>query len=242
MYYRADERWDCEQLTAKNTSYVPTEENSETLEAWSENYGSPCFETENEGRYFKMSDCGVMCYSQWFAGLSCPREGALPLNPPMWDISLMKQFEVARSKLSRYNFIVISEFLEDPGYVAAVERLFGVPGVARKEYLSWCEAESHAANEMIPLVIKNETMEKLTLSNRFDKFLYDQFSDCLRYRRKKDFQEWDLSRFETNKTIQMDYKRWEQLNPATAAPKPIHKKWLDHPTNQKWRSRFKTTT
>lgn len=219
MFYRAAEgRWDCDQLTAKNTSYVPTEDNARTLEAWSENYGFPCAETKTEGLYFKMSECGVMCYSQWFAGLSCPHEGVLSLNQPGRYISLMKQYEVARSKLSRYSFIVISEWLKDPGYVAAVERLFGVPGVAQKEYLSWCEAESHSANEMIPLVIKNETIEKLTLSNRFDKFLYDQFSDCLRYRRKKDFPEWDIRRFETNKTIQMDYKRWEQLNPANAAP------------------------
>lgn len=240
-HFKYEGRWDCKQLTA-NKTYVPTEDNAKTLEEWSEDYGRygghmfPCaYAKSPKKRYFKMLTCGVMCYSQWFAGLSCPREGTLPLKQAKRKKSLMQQFEVARSKLRRYNFIVISEWLHDPGYVAAVERYFGVPGVAQRAYYPWCERESHAANNMIPLAIKNETMQKLTRSNLYDKYMYDEFSDCLKYRRKKDFPKWDASRFEMNETIQMDYKLWERRNPPFKSSKYYNKNWTDHPSNQKYR-------
>ncbi|KAL3816243.1 hypothetical protein ACHAXA_002189 [Cyclostephanos tholiformis] len=246
-HFKYEGRWDCKQLTA-NASFVPTEENARTLEEWSENYGRyathmyPCANVTGE-RYFKMLTCGVMCYSQWFAGLSCPPYGALPLNEKEREISLIEQYQVAKMKLGRYNLVIISEWLKDPGYVAAVERMFGVPGVAQKKYYPWCEAESHSANEMIPLEIKNETMTKLTQSNRFDSFLYDQYSVCLKYRKKKDFPKWDASRFEMNGKKRMDYEKWERLHPAYRLPKTLKKQkmWLDHPSNRKWRSRLNTT-
>jgi hypothetical protein len=79
--------------------------------------------------------------------------------------------------LNRYNFVVVLVWLNDPGYVAAVERMFGVPGVARRDYRPWCEAESYAANKMIALVIRNETMVKLTASNRFGSFLCEEIQE-----------------------------------------------------------------
>ncbi len=246
-HFKYEGRWNCKGLTA-NASYVPTEENANTLEEWSENYGRyathmyPCAHV-NSGRYFKMLTCGVMCYSQWFAGLSCPPEGELPLSEKEREISLLRQYQFARMKLNRYNFVVISEWLKDPGYVAAVERMFGVPGVAQRLYYPWCEAESHAANEMIPLVIKNETLEKLTVSNRFDSFLYEEYSSCLKHRKRKDFPKWDANRFEKNETNQMDYEEWERLHPSYRLPKTLKKRknWLLHPSNRKWSSKLKIT-
>ena len=266
-HFRYEGRWDCKGLTAhltannsttssNNETYVPTEDNAMSLEGWSENYGKygrnnyPCaredpFDPGNPKRYFKMLTCGAMCYSQWFAGLSCPPEGRLPMDPEERDLSLMRQYQIARGKLSRYNLVVITEWLRDPKYASAIERMFGVPGVSRNDYYPWCELESHAANEMIPLSVKNETLEKLTASNRFDRYLYDEFSECLKYRRKKDFPEWDASRFKTNEAIRMDYREWERLNPAykkkQARQEVLQKEWLNHPSNRKWRIRFNIT-
>ena len=82
---------------------------------------------------------------------------------------------------------------------------------------------------MIPLTVKSETLEKLTASNRFDRYLYDEFSECLKYRRKKDFPEWDASRFETNDAIQLDYGEWERRNPThkqkQASQELLQKEW-----------------
>lgn len=250
-HFKYEGRWNCTGLT-NDTSYIPTEQNARTLEEWSTNYGShskrkiPCARTKTKGIFFKMVTCGVMCQIQWFAGQSCPHGNVfLPMdltsNPDERDLSLMKQYQVARQKLGRYNFIVISEWLKDPGYVAAVERLFGVPGVAERKYYPWCEAESHHANNLIPLVIKNKTLEKLTLANKFDTFLYDEYAHCLNYRKKKDFPKWDATRFVMNKTRQIDYKRWERLNPSYKLPQPIRREWLDHPANHKWRIRYNNT-
>jgi hypothetical protein len=249
-HFKYEGRWSCKEMTSNSSSYVPTEENANTLEDWSENYGRyathtyPCANVNGiNGRYFKMLTCGVMCYSQWFAGLSCPPEGELPMSDEEREISFMRQYQYARMKVNRYNLVVVSEWLKDPGYVAAVERMFGVPGVAQRAYYPWCEAESHAANEMIPLAIKNETMAKLAESNRFDSFLYEEYSSCLKYRKRKDFPIWDAGRFERNDTVQMDYEDWEKLNPPYRLPKSQKKvkKWLAHPSNRKWRSRVDST-
>ena len=267
-HFRYEGRWNCKGLTAynltannsvtssNNETFVPTEDNAMSLEGWSENYGKyarndyPCARKYpshpgNPERYFKMLTCGAMCYSQWFAGLSCPPEGRLPMDPEERDMSLMRQYQIARGKLTRYNLVVITEWLRDTKYASAIERMFGVPGVSRTDYYPWCELESHAANEMIPLSVKNETLEKLTASNRFDRYLYDEFSECLKYRRKKDFPEWDASRFKTNKAIRMHYREWERLNPTykkkQARQEALQKEWLNHPSNRKWRSRFNIT-
>ena len=114
---------------------------------------------------------------------------------------MTEQYTVAKKKLMRYNFIVITEFLQYPAYAAAVDRLFGVPGVGKREHSPWCETESHRANKKVPLVISNETLTNLTRLNKIDIRLYHELRDCLDEKGDFDFPVWDPSRFETNETI-----------------------------------------
>ena len=165
-----------------------------------------------------------------FAGLSCslvkpPKMLGTEVERSNELVPIAEQYHIARAKLRRYNFVVISEMLRHPKYVEAVERFFGVPGVAQRKYSPWCAAESHYTNEMFPLVIKPDTLNKLKARNRLDIQLYKEFNDCLA-NSDFDFPSWKGHRFETNTTIQLDYVRWEERNPTfwPTTPKQI---WLD---------------
>ena len=146
---------------------------------------------------------------------------------------MARQYKVAKAKLLRYNFIVIQEKLQDPEYAAAVERFFGVPGVADRKYHPWCEVHSHFANNRFPLEIKNETLETLTHLNKYDVDLYHEMTDCLD-EGEYNFPAWDPSRFETNKTIQMNYTIFDRSHYGN--PRAPSKKWLER---FKWRHRPK---
>ncbi len=154
-----------------------------------------------------MSTCAVNCYCQWFSG-SCPTRDN-PIEVPMKD-----QYEIAKNKLLRYNFIVITEMLQHPNYVDAVERFFGVPGlIPSREVHPWCEVESRYSNERVPLVIQNESLESLIRQNEIDIGLYHEMRDCLDIDEANDFPAWDEKRFEMNETIQINHDVWERLNP-----------------------------
>ena len=200
-----------------NTSFIPTAENSVTLETWSNNDGmnnkSPivCGRLDNVTQFY-MTTCAVNCYIQWITGLSCPLG-----NRTKGRVPISQQYIVAREKLKRYNSIIITEMLQDTKYVTALERFFGVPGIADRKYQPWCEPESHYVNEKFPLEMKPETVKNLTVLNQFDILLYDEMKDC-----KPDengdynFPTWDANRFERNERIQMNYTEWTMKNRPTA--------------------------
>ncbi|KAL9187203.1 hypothetical protein ACHAXT_010923 [Thalassiosira profunda] len=186
-HFKYEGRWDCKQLM-NNVSFIPTEDNANKLESWNQSFGhrptSCLYRKRNRTAVCRMSQCAVNCNIQWLAGCSCPwwdppkhpeREG----RPIRREVPIAQQHAVARAKLQRYNFIVVTEKLNDPEYVAAVERFFGVPGVNRRANHPWCEANSHYANEKIPLEIRNETIQRLTLLNEEDIRLYNEFASCL---------------------------------------------------------------
>ena len=220
LFQHKDEgRWNCKQLL-NNESFIPSSENAQTLEEWSRNYGESnklpnlCVRTSEQGLFFHMVTCAINCYTQWIAGLSCPL-----LNPPEESeakahsiIPFTQQYHVAKDKLLRYNFIVISEMLQNEEYAAGVERLFAVPGIAQKRYSPWCEAESHYTNKLYPLEIEPEILHKLTKRNKLDIRLYNDFKHCLN-ETDFGFPAWRGNRFETNTTIQLDYSIWEQKYP-----------------------------
>ena len=200
-------------------SFVPTEDNAEKLETWNQTHGhspSSCM----RHRSFRMTTCAVNCYCQWFSG-SCPTRDN-PIEVPM-----TVQLKIAKNKLLRYNFIVITEMLQYPKYVDAVERFFGVPGlIPSREVHPWCEVESHYSNERVPLVIQNETLESLTRQNEIDIGLYHEISDCFDVEEANDFPAWDENRFEMNETIQINHEIWERQNPIRGYPVPP-KRWLE---------------
>lgn len=127
---------------------------------------------------------------------------------------MIEQYEVARDKLLRYNFIVITEMLRHPDYVSAVERFFGVPGVDDRSHHPWCEVESHYSNQRVPLVVHNETLKNLTRLNAIDIGLYNEVAGCLKSG-EYDFPVFDPDRFKVNVTIQADYTGFERKsNPS----------------------------
>jgi len=202
-----------------NKSYVPTEANAAKLETWNQTHGhhpASCLRIQK----FAMAECAVNCYSQWFSG-SCPTKA----NPE--EVPMTQQYSIAKNKLLRYNMIVITEMLQHANYVDAVERFFGVPGlIPKRDVHPWCEVESHYANERVPLVIQNETLDTLTELNEIDIGLYHEIRDCLDDGDMHDFPSWDDNRFETNETIQVDHDVWERQNPIKGYQKPL-KKWLE---------------
>jgi hypothetical protein len=172
------------------------------IETWNSTGGhSP--HTCPHNRSFKLGQCAVNCYIQWFSG-ACPE----------FDIPIEEQYQVAKTKLLRYNFIVILEWLSYPEYALAVESFFGVPGVTQKRS-AFCEATSHRANELVPLTIDNSTLDKLTKLNEVDISLYEELTDCLDGDEEKrfNFPVLDADRFDYTSSTQVhysNYTRWKR--------------------------------
>lgn len=141
---------------------------------------------------FWLGNCAVNCYTQWFAGsLACPASNA----------STLDQYQVAKERLLRYNFVVIVEKLNDRKYVDAVERFFGVRG-ANTAALAYCQKSSMMANAMVPLHFENETLEQLRRLNQVDINLYREISDCLESGHNA-LPKWDPSRFDVGASMQV---------------------------------------
>jgi len=206
-HFKYQGRWICPNLINKN--YSPSEENAEKLETWNQTGGHVPFQCrarkqEDNGRKFKaphfmLGECAVNCYSQWFSGLSCPE----------WGIPAYQQYQVAKEKLLKYNLVVVIEKLRDPKYVQAVEDIFGVPGITERGN-PFCERPSHLANKNHPLIVHNNTREKLTRLNQVDIKFYHEMTSCLDsgwY----NFPKWDPNRFELNSTDMWTAKAAKKL-------------------------------
>lgn len=210
-HFKYQGRWKREQLIKMNTyDFVPTEDNAMKLESWNATGGhSPIVCQENNPKFFKLGECAINCYTQWFSGLSCPQ----------YNISTSDQYRVANAKLLRYNFIVVLEMLKYPDYALAVENFFGVPGVTQRRPMA-CQRRSRQANKMIPLMIKNETAERLIDLNEFDNDLYRELTDCL----DKDegnnygFPEFDPDRF-SNVSVKIPHDRFREWKEKQSAKK-----------------------
>eukprot|EP00804_Cyclotella_cryptica_P014046 CCRYP_019136-RB/>CCRYP_019136-RB protein AED:0.15 eAED:0.15 QI:19/0.66/0.75/1/0.66/0.75/4/429/365 len=189
-------RWDCKQLIHNYTLYNASEANANKLETWNGTAGH--HGTASCRKKFRLVTCAVNCYTQWFSSLSCPA----------WDIPIVTQAEKARDVLLRFNLIVILEKLKDPAYVAAVENFTGVPGLTMTRS-AWCEPESHTANRMHPLMVKNETLGHLTELNGVDIDLYNNISSCLD-NGSYDFPKWDDDRFAKNESSRVSYQEFSQ--------------------------------
>jgi len=225
-HFKYQGRWDCSDLSKMrrrdDTAFIPSEETANKITTWNQTSGHVPQEctSKNSGIHFKLGICAVNCYTQWFSGLSCPQ----------FNTTTKQQYEVAKTMLLRYNFIVVLEKLKDAQYVTAVEKMFGVPGITQRGS-AYCERTSHKANEMIPLKIEDDTLQRLTQLNRVDVGLYKELTDCLDQDRggrshKFNFPRMDEdsleSRFDTNTSIQVKYynliawKKEKRLNKTRA--------------------------
>ncbi|KAL7489056.1 hypothetical protein ACHAW6_014640 [Cyclotella cf. meneghiniana] len=186
-------RWNCRDLAkwynSKRADFVPTEWNANKIEAWIKTGGFQ--DTTCPRNEFSLGECAVNCYTQWISGLSCPQ----------YNISTEVQFAVTNARLRRYNFIVVLERLADQKYAAAIERFFGVPGVTKRRS-AFCERSSRKANKMNPLIITNETRERLIRLNEVDIRLYNDISDC---GEEYAFGKLDPARIHSNPKIQVNH-------------------------------------
>ena len=152
-------------LAGQGDEWAPTLENANPLESWNRTGG--LFENDCPRHYFRLGECAIQCYTQWYSGMSCPR----------WEIPMDVQYKSASAVLFRYNMIIVLEWLSIPEYAEAVERFFGVPGVTKRRG-AFCERSSKNANRMFPLNAKNETVQRLRELNEFDVKLYSEITNC----------------------------------------------------------------
>lgn len=146
-------------------NFTATEDTAMKIDTWNATGGHIPFTCSH--KRFKMGTCAVNCYARWFSG-ACPE----------YNTTISQQYKAAMVKLLRYNFIVVLEWMNDPDYVSAVEKLFGVPGFDERR-AAYCERASHIANKMVPLVIRNDTVEKLVELNEVDIRLYNELTNCM---------------------------------------------------------------
>lgn len=165
-HFKYDGRWDCGQLT-KNESFVPTEQNARSFEAWNQTRG---FESSECDAPFSFISCAVNCYIQTFSGKGCT------------DDNWSTEFNLAQDLLLRYNLILVYEKFRDPEYIKAVEQFFGGVEGFNEPVSMFCGRESRAANERVPLAVKFEHVLKLTRLNAMDNRLYkDIAGSCWEY-------------------------------------------------------------
>lgn len=156
-HFKYSGRWPCDRLV--NSSFIPNPSTAKTLEDWID--GSSC---KAAGK--RLVDCSVNCYSKWFSDRARCDDNA----------NLMRNFEVARRKLKGYHLIVVQDWLSNETYVRGLEAMFGMRGYRQRP--AWCENKSRMANEMYPLVVRNETLRRLINMNRVDRKLFDELTSC----------------------------------------------------------------
>ena len=135
------------------------------IESWDKTEGH--VDKTCKGTHFRLGECAINCYTQWFSGLSCPQ----------YNMSTDIQYSVALARLLRYNFIVILEELKNEQYADAIEQFFGVKGV-RKRRKAFCEKSSAKANALNPINITQEILAKLHDLNEYDLRLYNDLNNC----------------------------------------------------------------
>jgi hypothetical protein len=87
----------------------------------------------------------------------------------------------AREVLFSYNLVIVIEWLQNPEYVRSLETLFGVEGIAIPRQADWCSKESAAANKMWPLIVPDETNQRIMQLNQLDTKLYNELTSCSRF-------------------------------------------------------------
>ncbi|KAI2498200.1 hypothetical protein MHU86_16282 [Fragilaria crotonensis] len=173
-HYKYEERWLCRHLT--NSTFIPTLNNTRnSLNAF--------VETPNivwQGIY--LWECSHNCYAKWSTGL-CSKEGPFNESTACWsrdDVEGSFLYR-AREVLFSYNLVIVIEWLKNPEYVRSLETLFGVEGIAIPRQTEWCSNESAAANKMWPLVVPEETKQRILQLNQLDTTLYNELTSCSRF-------------------------------------------------------------
>jgi hypothetical protein len=172
-HYKYEERWLCRHLT--NRSFTPTLNNTRiSLHDFVE---APNIATDGV-----LWECSHNCYSKWSTGL-CWNEGAFNESTACWSHDDVEGSFLSRARevLFSYNLVIVIEWLQNPEYVRSLETLFGVEGIAIPRQADWCSKESAAANKMWPLIVPDETNQRIMQLNQLDTKLYNELTSCSRF-------------------------------------------------------------
>lgn len=167
--YKYEGRWICEQLV-KNASFVPTPENSQTLEDYialhdASSSRANCSTTGGKSGSF-LWKCSENCYLRWFGqDFNCLQ------NPD-------ESYRTAMEKLMQYHLIVVTERMQDNAYTTRLARMLNVHSRHFRTTSPWCAKESTYWNEKHPAVIQNETLKRLEKMNQMDMRLYNDITNC----------------------------------------------------------------
>ena len=193
-HYKYEHRWLCkEQL--KQPDFVPSNENV--------NMNLTTFITDNHltrpnGKLYW--ECASDCYAKWFTGYHPATkivdhvttvtnettgitsnvtkrtfEYLDDYNDELYKQELQKRsLDVA---LNGYHLVIVSEWLKDEQYLRCIERLFGVKGVGRREWMM-CRVPTKKANLDVPLEVTDEEMDIMKSNNQIDSALHKKLMTC----------------------------------------------------------------
>ena len=193
-HYKYEHRWLCkEQL--KQPNFIPSNENV--------NMNLTTFITDNHLTRPSSKlywECASDCFAKWFTGYHPDTkivdhvttvtnettgittnvtkrtfEYLEDYNDELYKQELQKRsFDVA---LNGYHLVIVNEWLKDPHYLRSIERLFGVQGVGRREWMI-CRVPTKQANLDVPLEVTDEEMDILKSNNQVDSALYKELVTC----------------------------------------------------------------
>jgi hypothetical protein len=176
-HYKYEMRWNCKFLTNKSLHFQPSDNNTRiSLESFVERVNKPTVSGPNKGLLW---ECSHNCYAKWATGL-CWKEPKFDKSEKCWSLGQSKGnlLSLARNVLFSYDLVIVIEWLKNPTYVKYLETFFGLRGINRKRTDMWCGTESAKANRDVPLLVSNETMERIAQLNEIDKILYDELTRC----------------------------------------------------------------
>jgi Sulfotransferase family len=166
--YKFDQRWDCRtQLKLKD--FVPTNDN--VITTFEDFVNRPSrFHPDIRGPLWI---CSSNCYARWSTGILYPNESNVT------DDALL---ESASNVLNRYNLVLVQEWIQNnAAYRNAVARLFQTKNFGNREYFAECARESRRANERVPLIIANCTLQQLQRNNQVDSALFNHLTASCQY-------------------------------------------------------------
>lgn len=168
--YKFDQRWDCQsqlKRIAPKGNFVPSNENQ--INSFEDFVRNPSrSHPEIRGPLWI---CSSNCYARWATGVLYPNES---------NVSNEVLLRQARDVLSQYNLILVQEWMKDADYRKAVSSLFRMK-LGSSERFAQCARQSRAANDQVPLVMANKTLQELKDNNKVDSALFSELTSSCEY-------------------------------------------------------------
>ena len=168
-HYEYDGRWPCSKLVEKNSTFLPTQNNSKSIVDWLYQ-----FNASTQHRQHKHKEvlwyCTENCYTRW---LALPHHLSSP-HISSYDDLKRRAIQAAH----RYHLILVLEWLQDPHYVKQLEAFFGVKGLQGRPKGMYCYKASKQANAITPAAYDSSIFQLLSERNAVDYSLLNELESC----------------------------------------------------------------